>query len=265
MKIEIEKLAFSYGAHEVLKGLTFTVTEGELLCILGPNGVGKSTLFRCLLGLQRGWSGRIVIDGTDIRKLSARQMARYLAYIPQYSSPVFSYTAFQMVLMGTTSHLGMFASPGKREEERSLEALETLGISHLKDKRIGEISGGERQLVLIARAIAQDARLLIMDEPTANLDYGNQVRVMQVVGELTQQGYSILMSTHNPDQAFLYGTRVLMLKDGAVLSQGTPREALTEEVLYQAYGVEIGIHTFADGDQEYHLCVPAGRRERGTR
>lgn len=259
MKMEIENLTFSYGSHEVLKGLTFTVTEGELLCILGPNGVGKSTLFRCLLGLQRGWKGSICIDGEDIRKLTARQTARYLAYIPQYSSPVFSYTVFQMVLMGTTSQTGMFSSPGKKEEERSLAALEALGIGYLKNKRIGEISGGERQLVLIARAIAQDAQLLIMDEPTANLDYGNQVRVMQVIGELVQQGYSIVMSTHNPDHAFLYGTQVLMLKDGAVISQGTPREALTEEVLHRAYGVKIGIHTFWEDDREYHLCVPKAR------
>lgn len=256
MKMEIENLTFSYGSHEVLKGLTFTVTEGELLCILGPNGVGKSTLFRCLLGLQRGWKGSICIDGEDIRKLTARRTARYLAYIPQYSSPVFSYTVFQMVLMGTTSQTGMFSSPGKKEEERSLAALEALGIGYLKNKRIGEISGGERQLVLIARAIAQDAQLLIMDEPTANLDYGNQVRVMQVIGELVQKGYSIVMSTHNPDHAFLYSTQVLMLKDGAVISQGTPTEALTEEVLRRAYGVEIGIHTFWKDNREYHLCVP---------
>lgn len=260
MKIEVTDLSFSYGAHEVLKGLSFSVSDGELLCVLGQNGVGKSTLFRCLLGLQRGWRGEIRIDGRDIRRLSAREAARYLAYIPQYASPVFAYTVFQMTLMGTTSQLGTFSSPGKREEERALAALDTLGISYLKDKRVGEISGGERQLTLIARAIAQDARLLIMDEPTANLDYGNQVRVMQVIEALAGEGYSILMSTHNPDQAFLYGTRVLMLKDGGILSQGTPREALTEEILRRAYGVEIRIRAFSDNETEYRICVPAKRR-----
>lgn len=260
MKVEIQQLSFSYKDHKVLENLSFYIERGELVCILGPNGVGKSTLFRCLLGIQKGYTGKILIDQKETSQISARDMARYLAYIPQYSSPVFSYTVFQIVLMGTTASLGFFSHPGKKQEEKALEALSLLGIEHLKEKYVSEISGGERQLVLIARAIAQDARVFVMDEPTANLDYGNQIRVMQVIQKLVQQGYSILMSTHNPEQAFLYGSRVLVLKGGRILSQGIPKEALSEEILSQTYGVEVAIQVVKDEEQEYYLCIPGKRR-----
>ncbi|MBS6559698.1 MAG: ABC transporter ATP-binding protein [Clostridiales bacterium] len=260
MKMDIKNLSFSYGNHTVINNISFTIKDGEFLCILGPNGVGKSTLFRCILGLQKGFAGEILVNGTNLLKIPPKELAHHLAYIPQYANPVFSYTVFQLVLMGTTSQIGTFRHPKKREEERAMTALELLGIAHLKEKRASEISGGERQLTLIARAIAQNAHLLIMDEPTANLDYGNQVRVLQVIESLTKKGYSIMMSTHNPDQAFLYGTRVLMLKNGTILSQGSPKEALTEEVLQKAYGIEIGIKSFIEQDREYHLCIPTKRR-----
>lgn len=260
MKVKIQGLSFSYKDHKVLEDLSFCVGDGELVCVLGPNGVGKSTLFRCLLGIQKGYTGKIFIDERESSQIPPKDMAKYLAYIPQYSTPVFAYTVFQMVLMGTTAGMGLFSHPGKKQEKKALDALKLLGIEHLREKCINEISGGERQLVLIARAIAQNARILVMDEPTANLDYGNQVRVMQMIQKLARQGYSVVMSTHNPDQAFLYGSRVLVLKSGRILSQGPPGEALSEEILSKVYGVEVSIQMVPGKEQDYYLCVPGKRR-----
>lgn len=258
MILSLQNLTFSYQNHRVLHNVSFSIKEGEFFCILGPNGVGKSTLFRCILGINTAYKGEIQIENKTLRVYTAKELAQYISYIPQYTTPIFSYTVFQVVLMGTTAKLSMFGNPQKKQEEKALFALRQLGIEMLKNKRIDEISGGERQLVLIARAIAQDAKLIIMDEPTANLDYGNQVRVLEILQYLTKKGYSILMSTHNPEHAFLYGTYVVMLKNGEIVSKGTPQEALTEQVLSDTYGVEIGLRQIVDGKRTYQICIPKG-------
>jgi len=179
-----------------------------------------------------------------------------LAYIPQSSSPVYDYTALDTVLMGTTSSLGFLESPGKKEEEEALTVLEDLGIGYLKDRGIARISGGEQQLVYIARALIQKAKILIMDEPTANLDYGNQYRVMDKVRSLSKEGYTILLSTHNPEHALLYADKVLILKDGKVLTQGKKDEVLTEQVLSDLYGIPIGVEDVSRGGKNYKVCLP---------
>ena len=204
MSIEVRDLRFGYGSGEVLRGVSFTAPTGQLTSVLGPNGVGKSTLFRCLLGLLKGYGGSITIDGEDTRRLSARRLAKKVAYIPQSHYPSFNYSVFNMVLMGTTSQVSLLSSPGEKQRQAAEEALERVGVGHLRDKGYTNISGGERQLVLIARALVQDAKVLILDEPTANLDYGNQIRVMEQLRALNAQGYTVVQSTHNPEQAFLF-------------------------------------------------------------
>ena len=170
MKLQVEGLSFAYGAHEVLRDVTFSALDGQLLSVLGPNGVGKSTLFRCVLGLLEGYGGTISIDGTDTRPLSAREIAHRIAYIPQTHYPAFNYSVFDMVLMGTTHSMGAFAAPGAKQRRAAETALRRMEILHLAERSYMRLSGGEQQMVLIARALAQEAKILLMDEPTSALD-----------------------------------------------------------------------------------------------
>lgn len=241
MSMKIEDLSFSYGDHAVLKDISFSAEYGEFLSVLGPNGVGKSTLFRCMLGLLTPAAGSITIDGEPIRAMSAAQLARLIAYIPQSHNPVFNFSVFDMVLMGTTAQLNSFQSPGKKHMELAESALDRLGIAYLKDRGYANISGGERQLVLIARAMAQQAKILVMDEPSANLDFGNRIRVMQTVQDLTKDGYAVIQSTHDPDQAYLYSDRILALHDGKVLAWGTPQETVCAPLISTLYGLEVEV------------------------
>jgi len=252
MSIEIKNLSFSYGKHRVLEDISLTVNDGELLAVLGPNGVGKTTLFNCMLRLLNGYSGQTLIDGVSVNDMKVTELARKVAYVPQSHYPSFSYSVFDMVLMGTTPHIHGVASPGRREMEQSEQALEKLGILHLRDRAYTQISGGERQLTLIARALAQQAKVIIMDEPTANLDYGNQLRVLSGIKELAAGGYTIIQSTHSPDHAFLFADSVLALMDGRVAAYGAPKDVITPELVKALYNVEVQIQV---GNASY-TCVP---------
>lgn len=239
MKLEVRNLSFAYGEHQVLKNVSFTLEKGEFLSVLGPNGVGKSTLFRCILGRLSGYGGTITSGGDDLRAMSRREAARRMAYIPQIHTPTFSYTVLDTVLMGTARQLSPFAQPGRAQTERAMAALERVGAAHLAQRDFTRLSGGEQQLVLVARAIAQQAEMLIMDEPTSALDYGNQLRILQMVRELAQEGYGVLLSTHNPQHALTFATRTLALADGQVAALGSPEEVLTPELVSRLYGVDV--------------------------
>lgn len=239
MPIELKDVSYSYGKHEAVKHVTFTANRGDLVAVLGPNGAGKSTLFQCMLGLLRGYEGEIDICHKNIRTLSRAQLSRMAAYIPQSAEPVFNYTVFDTVLMGTTGGLGLLKTPGQAQTDAADAALRTLGIEELAQRGIGTLSGGERQLVLIARAMAQNAKILIMDEPTANLDYGNQQRVLERIRDLAAQGYTVLLSTHNPEHAFRYATHVLALQQGSAVACGKTQDTLTAELIEQLYGVKV--------------------------
>lgn len=253
MSIEVKNLSFSYGDRRVLTDVSFSVARGRLLAVLGPNGVGKSTLFRCILGLLKGYTGDILVDGADIRGLGARELARRVAYIPQSNYPSFSYTVYDMVLMGTSSRSGLFSPPGRGQEEAAVRALERLGISHLAGRSYTRLSGGERQLVLIARALAQQSPVLLMDEPTANLDYGNQLRVLSRVRALAEEGYTILQSTHNPEQAYLFSHEILALQDGKILAYGPPGEVLDASLIRALYGVEVEVESLRE--DKMRVCI----------
>lgn len=255
MSIQVSQLRFSYRSkQQVLHDITFRLDQPSLLCLLGPNGVGKSTLFRCMLGLLNGYTGEITAAGQDIRKLNPAQLAQLVAYVPQSHSPAFSFSVQDMVLMGTASHFSLMSSPGKKERRLADEAMDRLGILPLRERSFLELSGGERQLVLIARALAQQARILLMDEPTANLDYGNQLRVLQRVKELTHSGYTVIQSTHNPDQALLFADQVLAMKDGRVFAWGPPGEVMNEGLLKELYGVDISLERLFGG--AVSVCIP---------
>ncbi len=254
MSIEVKNLSFSYGENQVLEDISFISEHNQLLSVLGPNGVGKTTLFRCILGLLTDYEGQILLDGVDIKGLGVGEMAKLIAYIPQLHYPSFNYSVFDMVLMGTAVQISPLSTPGIKQKELVETALKRLGIYHLKERGFTKISGGERQLVLLARALAQEAKILVMDEPTSNLDFGNQIRVLTEVKSLTEEGYTIIQSTHNPDQTFLFSDRVLAVKDGKVLAYGAPAEIYTEELIYQLYGVEVEIESLYS--DQARVCIP---------
>lgn len=260
MGIEVKNLSFAYKkGTPVLQNVSFELESGKLVCLLGPNGVGKSTLFKCMLGLLKNFGGSVFIEGEDVSRLTQKQLARKIAYIPQSTAPAFNYTVCEVVLMGTTALTDSFASPGKKEKELADEALETLGIGHLRDRMFMNISGGERQLALIARALAQQAKILFMDEPTANLDYGNQIRVLEKVRELTKRGYTVIQSTHNPEQTFMYADEVLAVKDGKIIAQGRPNEVMDKTLIESLYGVSVRVESLFD--DKMRVCIPTSSIE----
>lgn len=256
LELKINQLSFGYRGQQVLREVSFSVRSGELMCLLGPNGVGKSTLFRCILGGNSGYQGEILLDGRNIRSLKQRQLAQWIGYIPQSSVPVFGYSVYETVLMGTTASLGTLQNPGRIQRQAAQEAIDRMGIAHLSGRSVAELSGGERQLVMIARALAQKARFLLMDEPTANLDYGNQLRVMQMVRELARQGYGTLISTHSPEHALQYADRVLVLKEGQVLCCGEPEQVLDAPTLSRTYDVPLRVHQVQTGRRSYRFVLP---------
>ena len=252
--IEVRNLNFSYGDRQILFDVNFSVEKGEFLSILGPNGVGKSTLFRCVLGLLTGYTGQVLINGQDARSFSVKEAARHIAYIPQSSNPTFNYSVFDIVLMGRTSTLGAFQSPKQEDVDRCHWALDKIGISHLENRCFHRLSGGERQMVMIARALVQDAPILMLDEPTANLDFGNQLKVLHQVKELAAEGYTVIQTTHHPEQSYMFSDRILALQHGRILTEGSPAEVLTDETVRLLYGVEVQVLSLYD--DRARICIP---------
>lgn len=253
MKLELRDLVCGYPGHVVTEAISLSVTSGQALYLLGPNGSGKTTLFKTILGILEKRSGSILIDGKDTAHWPQRRLAQALAYVPQAHSPPFPYSVRDVVLTARTAHLGLFGMPSRQDVEISDEAIATLGLSHLADARYTEISGGERQLVLIARAVAQQSQFLVLDEPTSNLDFGNQIKVLTKVRELARRGYGLLITTHLPDQAFLCASHVALLKQGRLMALGDPHAVLSETLLRETYSADLKI---AEVETGLKVCVP---------
>jgi iron complex transport system ATP-binding protein len=252
MSLVVNNLSFSYSDKKILDNISFNIEAGDFVCVLGKNGVGKSTLFKLLLGFLKKQSGQILIDDKEVEHFNRKELAREVAYIPQYTTSAFNYSVFDTVLMGTTCRLDTLGSPKAKEKKIAFDALKQFEIDHLAHKYSDAISGGERQLVVLARAIAQGSRILILDEPTANLDYGNQVRVMQTISKLKSQGYSIILSTHNPEQALWFSDKVMFLDNKKILAFGKTDDVISSDLLKQIYGIDIDLIE-RDGRK---LCFP---------
>ena len=256
MIFEVKGMSCGYGGKPVLTDVSFSVRDGDILCILGPNGVGKTTLFKSMLGLLAPIKGELLIDGEDVSRWDNKKKARYIGYIPQSHVPPFPYTVQQVVTMGTVASLGMFASPSRDDQRTALRAMKELGILYLRDRVYTEISGGERQMVLIARALAQKPQILLMDEPTANLDYGNQARVLEQINRLARQGMAVVMTTHSPDHAFLCSSKVVLIERGNRISFGHADDMVTEENMRRAYGIDVCILEKQAGPRKIRGCAP---------
>ena len=258
MRLEVKDLSFSYGDNKVLDNVSFSSSGGEAIAVLGPNGVGKSTFFKCILGFLPIRKGKIEIEGKDVSIMKGKELSKYIAYIPQSSNPVFNHTVLDSVAMGMNNQIGLFSAPGEKEREKAAAALDRLGILKLKDRGCLNISGGERQLMLIARAMVQDARIIVMDEPTSSLDYGNSYRVMETIMSLSKDGYTILFSTHDPDAAMRYSDRVIAFYKGEIIRDGKPSTVLNTDVLSTLYSINVAIRNVRVREKEYSVCIPTG-------
>jgi iron complex transport system ATP-binding protein len=263
MRLEARELSVGYPGHLVGSGISLTVSPGEVLCLLGPNGAGKTTLFRTLLGLQRPLAGAVTIDTTPLARLRPAEIAKRMAYVPQAHVTEFSYSVLDVVLMGRTARLRPFASPGANDERIAAEKLVGLGIGDLADADYTRISGGQRQLVLIARALAQETPLLVMDEPTASLDFGNQAMVLARIRDLAAEGYGVVLSTHDPDHALLVAHRVAVIAGGGLRAVGATNEVVTGAMLSGVYGTVVRVEETPSGRR---VCVPVWEtaRAQGT-
>lgn len=256
MKLEINHLQCGYEDKIVVEDFSVCVESGEILCLLGPNGIGKTTLFKTILRFLPLQKGSVLIDGQSIERFSKKDFARLIGYVPQSHIPPFAFSVMDVVVMGRTAHLDVFGSPSKKDYDFAVELLEQLGLSDLQNRNYTELSGGERQMVLIARALAQEPAFLMMDEPTSNLDFGNQVKVLQNIKNLAKQGLGVIMTTHSPDHVFLCNASVaLMMQDKQYLT-GHVSEVLNEKTLSETYGVHIAILKDQYHGQSYRFCQP---------
>ena len=243
MIYEVSNLTFSYpqGDRKVLDGASLQLDEGEILCILGPNGAGKTTLLNCMAGLLKAESGKINICGKDIKAMKEKEIASLIGYVPQIHTPAFDYKVLDFVLMGRAPKTGVFSSPGKEDEELCMNVLRSMGIEHIAHKSYMNISGGERQQVMIARTIVQEPKAILFDEPTAHLDYGNQHRVLKRVKQMANEGYSVIITTHNPDHALMLDDKVAIVSRNGKIIQGESRDIITEEALSEVYNIDLKI------------------------
>jgi iron complex transport system ATP-binding protein len=240
-------LSYGYPARTIGRDVTIELNAGEALGLLGPNGGGKTTLLKTMLGLLSPQAGSVLLDQRPLASISLAERARLIAYVPQSHAGTFAFTAFEIVLMGRTAHMGLFGAPSMKDRAVALAMLERLGIAHLAGQPYTMISGGERQLVLVARALAQEPRFIILDEPTASLDFGNQGRVMRQIKTLTGEGLGVLFTSHDPNQVLRYADRVALLSEGRILAAGRTQDILTQEALVALYESGVEVLTTPDG------------------
>jgi iron complex transport system ATP-binding protein len=254
LMLEVNSLAFSYGKGLVFENVSFSLKKGEVLCVLGSNGAGKSTLIKCIAGILRPASGSVRILGEDTASLGARGIARHIGYVPQQNEVVFPFSVLDFVVMGRAPHLSMFSSPREEDMELAKESLAMVGLSELAERPVSTLSGGQSQMVLIARALVQKPSLLLLDEPTSHLDFGNQVLVLETVQKLASLGMSIVMNTHMPDHAFLVGSRAAALNGGRLVALGEVEAVLTDKTMSSVYGVKVAVREIEDMKRK--VCLP---------
>lgn len=252
--LEIKDAAFSYEETDnIFEDINLTVSKGDVVCILGPNGCGKTTLIKCLNKLHELKEGAVYINGRNINEINQREIARNIGYIPQGHVPTFAFSVLDVVLMGRAPHLEFFESLGEGDYKIAENALNKFGLSKLKDKPYTALSGGEQQLVFFARVIAQEPQMLILDEPTSHLDFGNQLKTLDIISKFAEDGLSVVMTSHFPDHAFISSNKVAIMKDRRFMAIGRPEEVINEQNMEKAYGIQVEI---VDIGYDRKICVP---------
>jgi iron complex transport system ATP-binding protein len=258
-RIHAENIAFSYSqetARSIFRNVSLTVQSGDVFCLLGPNGIGKSTLLKCLSGMLRIQQGRIFLNGRDLSEFRLTDVAKHIGYVPQGLTSAFPFRIKDIIVMGRAPHLSVLASPSRADREIACKAMETVGVAHLADRPCNSVSGGEWQLTLIARALVQEPQILLLDEPTSHLDMGNQLKILQVIQDLANDGMTIVMASHFPDHAFLVANVVAILNNGQIAQVGVPDEVITEKNLKATYGVDVRVVQLEEGGLR-KACFPA--------
>ncbi|MBN2721578.1 MAG: ABC transporter ATP-binding protein [Campylobacterales bacterium] len=251
--IAVKDLHFSYHKHTVLEGVDLSLHRGEVVSLLGSNGCGKSTLIRLMLGLMHADHGDIWLNNKTINNYSHKEIAEHIAYIPQYHNVPFNYTVMEMVMMGRVGKLGFFAAPSHKDREIAHESLHRIGIEDLSSRPFGQLSGGQKQMVLLARALTQEVDTFIMDEPVSGLDYGNQIRLLGLISELSTQGYTFLKTTHYPDHALMVSSRVVVMNKGRIIADGKPDDVITTSMIHDVYGINADLVSH----NSHTWCIPS--------
>ena len=240
--IEVNDLYFAYDKKPILKEINFGVKKGQFTCLLGANGSGKTTILKCLNRILQPQKGKIFLDGKRLGEMSQKKIAQKISLVPQEHAAVFSYQSIEVVAMGITPYLGFGAQPCAEVYERAEAIMDKLNIADLAYRRYNHLSGGERQLVLIARALLQDTSYLLMDEPTSHLDFKNQHLILKELKKLARQGAGVITALHDPNLAMKFCDQVIIVKEGRVLDQGKTTETMTNNNLGQAYEIEIEVN-----------------------
>lgn len=247
-RIIVKNLRYKYPISKtgVLRGVFLEIPEGKVTALLGPNGSGKSTLFKVLLKFLSPYEGDIHVNGEDLRYTDINTLSKIISWVPQEEDSLFPYTVLDYVLLGRTPHLGFFNMPNKKDEEIAHNVLTQLSLSGLAYRKVSTLSGGEKKLVSIARALVQESDTIILDEPTAHLDIGNKVKVLNIIRRMADSGKTVIFSTHDPNEAFLVADNVAIMNSGEIVSKGPPATAITEELLEKVYGVKVTVQRVND-------------------
>ena len=253
MIFSVRRASFGYRARpRVLRDICFSVEPGQALAILGPNGAGKTTLLKCMMGLLNWSEGASEIDGAPIQSFNPRELWKKIAYVPQAKNSALSFTAEEMVLMGRGAHIGTFRQPGAEDFENARRAMDEVGIGHMRDRLCGEMSGGELQMVLIARALAASPSMLVLDEPESNLDFKNQLVILETIERLARdRGISCVFNTHYPAHALKVATHALILTGGGDSMFGPVHEVVNEDNLRSAFSVNVRINEVEVNHKNY--------------
>lgn len=246
--LDVKNLKFSYHDNKILHNINFTLNKGDFSGFLGKNGAGKTTVFKCILGLINNYDGQILVDDVDKKKISIKDLSKKIAYIPQKTNIPFNYSVRDFVLMGANNKLNVFSTPDRMLLEKVDGILCRLNIENLKYSSFLKISGGEQQLVMIARAIMQDTEYIIMDEPTSALDFSNQEHIMNIISKLVKQNnIGVIISSHNPNLVVKYCDKIIAISDGTIIESGAVEKVLSEDLIKRIYGVDCKIYDTDDG------------------